>query len=550
YKFVEKAFSPTELDYWKRYGILPNTLLKYNVVSLASYESVGEKGPYCYTSTKESPMFGYKGDGFIKIYRPLEKMRFLFGGKKPRPYCFGLHQLPFRGDMVFITGGEKDVLSLASHGFNAVCFNSETAEINKDITNLLHIRFKHIFVLYDMDETGRKAMLKAEQELGQYNIRPIYLPLSGIKAEKDVSDFFSLGHTADELHDIIRRQLEIVYAQSMMLIDTCLMDFEHPPEPSPVVIMCCGVSVGISDNLMCVTGGEGTGKSNVISTFIAGALLTSDDHEEMDTLGFTIAPNSALKAVLHFDTEQSGPHLHKNMETAKRRANLKSFPKFYYAFSMVALTRQQRLQTIRDSMDLYHHRHGGIHLVVIDGAADLVSSANNEAECISLIEELYRLAGMYHTCIVFALHHIPNGLKIRGHIGSETHRKAAGILSVEKDDDPRFSVIKAVKVRDGNALDMPITLITWNTEKRMFVSAGQKSGEYVKKVKYEKLKKAAIEIFKKQSAYTFGALVSAISKDFADNEEGKAKGYLSFMIKEGIIVKTKYNNYKLGDNNV
>ena len=25
---------------------------------------------------------------------------------------------------------------------------------------------------------------------------------------------------------------------------------------------------------------------------------------------------------------------------------------------------------IRDSMDLYYHRHGGIHLVVLDGIAD------------------------------------------------------------------------------------------------------------------------------------------------------------------------------------
>jgi len=31
-------------------------------------------------------------------------------------------------------------------------------------------------------------------------------------------------------------------------------------------------------------------------------------------------------------------------------------------------------------MDLYYHRHGGIHLVVLDGIADLIRSANDEAE--------------------------------------------------------------------------------------------------------------------------------------------------------------------------
>ncbi len=546
YRFVEKHFSLTELAYWKRYGITPETLMIYGVVSLNTYESVGDKGTYCYTSTQESPIFGYKGDDFIKIYRPKEKLRFQFGGKKPRPYCFGLHQLPFRGDMVFITGGEKDVLSLASHGFHAVCFNSETAEINTDILDMLAMRFKHVYVLYDMDETGKKAMAKAEQDLANYDVKAIYLPLEGTKQSKDVSDYFAEGNTASQLHEIVCKQLESMYAQSMMLINTCLLDLEHPPKPSPIIIRCGEVPIGISDNLMCVTGGEGTGKSNLLSTFIAGAMLTSEMHEEQDMLGFTIAPNTASRAILHFDTEQSGPHLFKNTETAKRRAKLEKYPPFYYALNMLAQTRQQRLKTIRDTMDLFHHKHGGIHLVIIDGAADLVSSANNEAECTALIEELYRLAGMYHTCIVFALHHVPNGLKIRGHIGSETLRKAAGILSVEKDDNPAFSVIKAVKVRDGSALDMPMTLITWNKDERMFVSAGRKSAEYVKNEKTEKLRKAAAVIFKNNDAYTFGVLAGLIAKE-VNCEEKTAKSYINFMIKEGILDKTKYNNYKLGE---
>lgn len=543
YKFVEKHFSFTELAYWKQYGIMPDILIKYNVVSLDSYESVGEKGTYRYTSTKESPIFGYKGEKFIKIYRPKEKLRFQFGGKKPRPYCFGLHQLPFRGDMIFITGGEKDVLTLASHGFNAICFNSETAEINTDILDMLAMRFKHIFVLYDMDDTGRKAMAKAEHDLAKYDVKSILLPLEGTKQSKDVSDYFAEGNSEKQLHEIVCKQLEYIYSQSMMLINTCLIDFEHPPEPSPVIIKCGDVPIGISDNLMCVTGGEGTGKSNLLSTFIAGAMLTSEDHEELDMLGFTIAPNREHKSILHFDTEQSGPHLYKNTETAKRRAKLEKYPPFYYALSMLVQTRKQRLTTIRDTMDLFHHKHGGIHIVIIDGAADLVSSANNEAECTALIEELYRLAGMYHTCIVFALHHIPNGLKIRGHLGSETHRKAAGILSVETDDNPSFSVIKAVKVRDGSALDMPMTLITWSKDENMFVSAGHKSAEYVKTQKIEKLRKAAQIIFRSRDAYTFGVLAGMIAKEL-NCEDGTAKKYINFMVKEGILEKTKYNNYK------
>jgi hypothetical protein len=259
-------------------------------------------------------------------------------------------------------------------------------------------------------------------------------------------------------------------------------------------------------------------------------------------LGFTIAPEQGTKGFTSFRYGAVWSHLYKNTETAKRRQSWRNTTVLLCA-EHGGTDKATAYEDDSDMMDLSHHKHGGIHLVIIDGAADLVSSANNEAECTILIEELYRLAGMYHTCIVFALHHIPNGLKIRGHIGSETHRKAAGILSVEKDENPTFSVIKAVKVRDGSALDMPMTLITWSKEDRMFVSAGHKSTEYVKNEKIDKLRKAAMAIFKNQDAYTFGVLANMIAKEVSC-EDKTAKSYINFMVKEGILEKTKYNNYK------
>ena len=113
-------------------------------------------------------------------------------------------------------------------------------------------------------------------------------------------------------------------------------------------------------------------------------------------------------------------------------------------------------------MDLFHHKHGGILLVVIDGIADLIRSANDETESIAIVDELYRLAGIYNTCIICVLHFVLNGIKLRGHIGSELQRKAAGILSIEKDDNPEYSVVKALKVRDGSPLDVPMTLFGWD----------------------------------------------------------------------------------------
>jgi hypothetical protein len=69
------------------------------------------------------------------------------------------------------------------------------------------------------------------------------------------------------------------------------------------------VPLGTQGNLLGITGGEGTGKSNYVGSLIAGAIRKSDN---VDTLETTIYPNNANKAVLLYDTEQSEVQLYKN----------------------------------------------------------------------------------------------------------------------------------------------------------------------------------------------------------------------------------------------
>jgi hypothetical protein len=121
-------------------------------------------------------------------------------------------------------------------------------------------------------------------------------------------------------------------------------------------------------------------------------------------------------------------------------------------------------------MDRFYYEYGGIHMVVIDGIADLVGGVNDEEQSVGLVEELFRLAGIYKTCIICVLHLSPSGYKLRGHLGSEVQRKAAGIVSVEKDDDKQDSIIKALKVRDGSPLEVPQIIISWSDEQKFHVS--------------------------------------------------------------------------------
>ena len=543
YKQIEQSFGAEELDYWSQYGIDIKTLQRFHVKALTRYESISNQGkPFTLVSTLEEPIFAYCMGKFVKVYRPKSKLRFLYGGEKVDDYVFGFQQLPSKGDIIFITGGEKDVLSLTAHGFNAICFNSESAQIPENIIEGLQLRFRHIIILYDSDETGIREAKRQTEALTQYKVLSLTLPLQGNKSEKDVSDYFALGNGSEDLKALLSDMFTQMYAQTMMILQSCEIDYDNPPDASKSVITVNGVPLGTQDNLFCITGGEGTGKSNYIAAILAGTLGTERLDAEQ-TLGLEVTPNPKGLAVLHYDTEQSEAQLHKNLGKTLRRASLTSVPDFYHSLYLASLSRKDRLKLIRESMDLFHHKHGGIHLVVIDGIADLIRSANDETESIAIVDELYRLAGIYNTCIICVLHFVPNGIKLRGHIGSELQRKAAGILSIEKDENPEFSVVKALKVRDGSPLDVPMTLFGWDKALDMHVYRGEKSKEDKDKRKSNELHAVVRGAFRSATRLSYQQLCEILMREL-DIKDRTAKKYIAYMKEQGILIQDSQGNYQ------
>lgn len=543
YTYTTKGFSKTELAYWLSYGITETILWKYRVCSLQSFESLSQLGqPYQLQSSELEPIYAYCDTDYMKLYRPMSKLRFMYGGELPEHYCFGLEQLPTRGDILFITGGEKDVLSLVAHGFWAIAFNSETSHIPEDLIGLLSRRFRHIVLLYDVDETGKRASLKHQTHLSNYDVLRIELPLSGTKEEKDISDFFRLGHSCSELRTLVTQAIEQCYKQTLMLLQSCEINYKQPPLSSETIVSVRDVPLAVCDNLFCITGGEGTGKSNYISAIVAGTLVTQPT--ELDLLGLSVSPNSRGQAVLHYDTEQSEYQLYRNIEKSLRRAGLGEQPEFYHPIFLTALSRQERLQLIRDSLDLYYYRYGGIHLVVIDGVADLIRSANDESESIALVDELYRLAGMYKTCILCVLHFVPQGIKLRGHIGSELQRKSAAILSIERDDKPEQSVVKALKVRDGSPLDVPLMLFAWDKTLGMHSYRGEKSPSAREERKRRDLRGLVKSFFAESRELSYEDLYMNLMGQLQVKEQ-TARGYIDYMLREGLLIEQGDNRYTL-----
>lgn len=551
FSYIKKEFSDWELSFWSHYGITKAILKQFKVYSLKSFSSKRSRDgqPYTVYSSQSEPMYLYDFGSSVKVYRPFSKLRFLNAGDRPDTFAFGLEQLPLKGDIVFITGGEKDVLSLSVRGFNAISFNSETSMIDVNIIEMLKRRFKHILVCYDMDETGVKASIQHVTRLAEHKVLRLVLPLSGSKTEKDVSDFFALGRTRDDMQEIITNTLvKNLYQQTMVLLSSCEIDLNNPPEASKALLLLENTTLGSFDNLLCITGGEGTGKSNYVSALIAGA-ISQLPLSPLDTLGMSVSANPEGKAVLHYDTEQSDAQLYKNVKRSLKRAKLTDMPSYYHPLCLTAFSRVERLQLIKDSMDMYYHKHDGIHLVVLDGVADLINSANNEIESVQIVEELYRLAGIYNTCIACVLHLTPGGLKLRGHLGSELQRKAAGIISIDKDKtNPALSVVKAIKVRDGDPFDVPMMTYSWDKEQDMHVYRGNKSEKELEQRKYNELRQIATNTLSNGSM-SYNDFITKIANwllnEYNLKDRRTAISRIDYMLENGIIDRDDENTITL-----
>ena len=149
YSVKTEKFNEVNITYWKQFQITKEVLEDFNVTPVIEYTAISKIGnQYTIKATDTNPIFCYNGDNWKKIYKPLDdkKYKFQHFGNKESNFIFGYKELPTSDDILFITGGEKDVLTLTSQGYNAISLNSETATLNPLIAKDLKNRFNSIIV--------------------------------------------------------------------------------------------------------------------------------------------------------------------------------------------------------------------------------------------------------------------------------------------------------------------------------------------------------------------------------------------------------------------
>ena len=236
-------------------------------------------------------------------------------------------------------------------------------------------------------------------------------------------------------------------------------------------------------NVSVISGENKAGKSSVIGAIIAGAI--SD--EPMDTIGITVAKNTNQKAIIHIDTEQPKYDHYWMNSSILKRAKLEKKPQGYYSFAWIGKKPSELVKNMELTCKDMNMMHGGIHMVLIDGIGDFVSSVNLDEASNEVTRVIMNIARKYNTHVVVVLHMNPMKVKAdakgpRGHLGSELMRKSESVLLVTRNRD--VSTLKAKHLRHARGFGE--IKFEYNDEHQMHMLQTVKTPEDIAKEKKAK----------------------------------------------------------------
>ncbi|MDD3878150.1 MAG: toprim domain-containing protein [Bacteroidales bacterium] len=444
---ILKPFSLAELDWWKQYGISEVVLKQFKVSSAKAFSAINKSNKeYKIDSTPENPIFVYVSDKWAKIYRPFEsKYRFQYLGEKPSDYIFGINQLPDMSEYIFITGGEKDVMSLAAHGYTAISLNSETAFLPQDVYTMLRSRCRFLIILYDNDSTG---FAQGEKLAKSYNLPCVTLP--PMNSGKDISDYFKLGLPYPDLQKLFVDACSSYEPLSAPTIapsrlDRLLITQEKLKENkskkitfSNPILSQNEMPVFYPNTINVIQGKAGMHKSR-LAQIISSALLKKNDEED-SLLGFK-KDFSKSYAICYVDTERNHseqlPYALQQIQI-KAGYNIEEHPENFDYISLLEFERKMRFDVLNEYLEHLRTKYKRHIFIILDVITDCVYNFNDPKDSMALIDMMNISINHYDVTFLCVIHENPGSAdKARGHLGTEIMNKASTVIQVgyERDRD-------------------------------------------------------------------------------------------------------------------
>lgn len=436
YEVKRKQFTDAEKQFWFKFGIDEQTLKKFNVSSLEEFSTTSKIGnPYTTKSGTDKFIFAYENDNWVKLYKPLDekKYKFQYLGTKEQGYIFGWKQLPQKDELLIITGGEKDVMTLSAKGFNAITLNSETATLPKDIISDLKLRFNHIVVLYDNDATGLKQSNILAVTHGLYRMVLPTIQNNG----KDISDYFANGETIETLTQLLLIALQAP-APVALEVDKSVFNAVELLARGEVEQKYLMEPIFPQKGSAVLAGKPDTGKSQFARQLCIQVALG-----EKTFIDFELNPihNRSIYVATEDNEDSTRFLINKQFGGLEKQAveNLR----FIFADTM---NQEEIIKNLNEQLTLEP-----VDLVVIDSFGDIFqgNDSNNNMAMRNTVKTFDKI-GKEHNCLVIFVHHInkaayrvaPGQEHIQGGAGLVQKVRLAIVLSEGEGNIRYFTVVK------------------------------------------------------------------------------------------------------------
>ncbi|TSE04053.1 toprim domain-containing protein [Aquimarina algiphila] len=469
---LKEAWQNKDLEYWQPYGINISILKHFNVHPIKDYTRVNTHGKrVSFNSSIENPMYGYKISGnCYKIYCPLStRFRFAWLGDKPDTYIFGYTQLPKTGNRVFITGGEKDVLSLYARNEAAICFNSETANPPLKIIDNLKARFKEVIVLYDIDHTGITQSIKLSNN---YGLQRMVLPEKVMSGKgKDIADFFALGHSLDNTEIISeapesQHEVQLLSTKHIaqendyipLLLKTQKVLTEHKAKlihKALPLLFQKDIGILYPRTINVIQGKAGVHKSRLAET-ICSALIKKDTCDS-DLLSFRKNTQQNVN-ICYVDTERNlTEQFPYALQQILKKAGYQreDTPDDFDYISLLQVPRKDRFFALTSYIKRVKMMYTGHVIIILDVITDCIQDFNRSGDSMQLIDLMNDSINSEDVTFLALIHENPGSTdKARGHLGTELLNKATTAIQIgfEKDSHRRptdLIILNILKLRGG-----------------------------------------------------------------------------------------------------
>ena len=185
-----RSFREQDLAWWAQWNISEEILKRFRVSAL-----------FCYWLRK-GQAFPIYGPAFSYVYRIYEKYQLYFPkaekGRKFRmdlqdEHILGLEQITFKSDTLIITKSYKDVMCLASYGYEAISPRSENIPLPEGFSAWADQHYRRKLILFDNDDKHRADW---------YPYPQIEIPRDS--GSKDISDF-TRDHSPAAAAELLKR---------------------------------------------------------------------------------------------------------------------------------------------------------------------------------------------------------------------------------------------------------------------------------------------------------------------------------------------------------